>query len=73
MISATRMIKMFTTLRKESEDILKLKGLCPDNKIPKGLLLEGHESIKKALSLSEAFEKIKSIDRINESYPELKK
>jgi len=37
----TMMMKLQRTLREENETILKLKGFCPDNKIPRGLLLEG--------------------------------
>lgn len=29
---------MQKVLRQENENIMKLKGLCPDNKIPQGLL-----------------------------------
>jgi len=32
-------------LREENEKIVKLKGLCPDKKLPIGLLLEGKDSI----------------------------
>ncbi|EGR29243.1 ser thr protein phosphatase family protein, putative [Ichthyophthirius multifiliis] len=34
----SKMMKMQKILRQESETIVKLKGQCPDNKIPKGLL-----------------------------------
>lgn len=47
--------------------IVQLKGLCPDNKIPKGLLLEGGEAIKDAM---EMFTKAKSLDLKNERRPE---
>lgn len=60
------MIKIFKTLRKENEDILKLKGLCPDNKLPKGVLLEGSSAIKNAL---ENFTNIKKHDINNEKRP----
>ena len=33
-----KMMTMFKTLREEEETILQLKGLCPDNKVPRGLL-----------------------------------
>jgi serine/threonine-protein phosphatase 2B catalytic subunit len=36
-----KMIKMFKTLREDNESIVKLKGMCSDGKIPKGLLTEG--------------------------------
>jgi hypothetical protein len=37
---------MFATLRSESELILKIKGMAPDGKIPRGLLLEGRPAIR---------------------------
>lgn len=64
--SICRIIKLFKTLRKENEDILKLKGLCPDNKIPKGLLLEGSSAIKDAIS---QFASAKKEDISNEKRP----
>jgi serine/threonine-protein phosphatase 2B catalytic subunit len=47
--SVARMSKMFTTLREESETLLKLKNMSPDGKLPRGLLLEGKPAIKNAL------------------------
>lgn len=35
----SRMMMMQKTLRMENENIVKLKGLCPDNRIPRGLLM----------------------------------
>ena len=40
------MMKMQKTLREENELIVKLKGFCPDNKIPRGLILEGKNALK---------------------------
>ena len=37
---------MFTTLREESEMLLKIKNISPDGKIPRGLLMEGKPAIK---------------------------
>lgn len=42
------MNKMFTTLREDSELILKIKNISPDGKLPRGLLLEGKPAIKNA-------------------------
>jgi hypothetical protein len=42
----TTMMKMQKTLREENELIVKLKGFCPDNKIPRGLILEGKNALK---------------------------
>ncbi len=65
--SISRMIKMFKVLRKENEDILKLKGLCPDNKLPKGVLFQGSSAIKDAL---QQFGDVRKMDIVNEKRPE---
>ena len=39
---------MFTTLRQESDMILKIKNISPDGKLPRGLLLDGKPAIKNA-------------------------
>ena len=39
------MIKLNKVLREESENVVKLKGMCPDNKISRGLLSKGGDSI----------------------------
>jgi len=36
----SRMMKMFKTLREESESVVQLKGMSSDGKVPIGLLLE---------------------------------
>jgi serine/threonine-protein phosphatase 2B catalytic subunit len=45
----SRMMKMFKTLREENESVVQLKGICPDGKVPKGLLLEGRKAIEDEL------------------------
>lgn len=60
------MLKLFKTLRQENEDILKLKGLCPDSKIPRGVLLQGAAAIKDALT---QFTNAKKADLNNEARP----
>ncbi len=47
--SIGRVAKMFSTLKQESEDLLKIKNMAPDGKIPRGLLLEGRPAIRDAL------------------------
>jgi serine/threonine-protein phosphatase 2B catalytic subunit len=42
----TMLMKMFKTLREENELIMKLKGFCPGNKIPRGILMQGPEALK---------------------------
>jgi serine/threonine-protein phosphatase 2B catalytic subunit len=64
--TVSRMIKMFKTLRKEQETIVSLKDLSSDNKLPKGLLVEGREALLTAL---EQFQRIREGDLANESRP----
>lgn len=62
-----KMAKMMRTLREDRETVVKLKGLAPDNKIPMGLLTEGHEALEDVLG---KFEKAKNADMKNEMRPE---
>lgn len=61
-----KMQTMFTTLRKEKEAIVKLKGLTGDNKLPKGVLLQGPNAIQASL---EFFERSKAAHREEEMMP----
>lgn len=44
--SVARISRMYTTLREESESLLKIKNISPDGKLPRGILLEGKPAIK---------------------------
>ena len=46
--SVGKMNKMFTTLKQESEMILKIKNISPDGRLPRGILLEGRPAIRHA-------------------------
>ncbi len=61
------MIRIFKTLRQENEAILKLKGLCPDNKIPRGVLLQGTTGIQDAIH---QFANARQMDLANEKRPD---
>ena len=63
----SKMIKIFKTIRDEKETIMQLKGLCPDNKIPIGLIQQGKRALEGAL---DSFIKAKEWDSINEKRPE---
>jgi serine/threonine-protein phosphatase 2B catalytic subunit len=65
--AVSKMMKMFKFLREEKELILELKGLCPDNRVPRGLLIEGKEAVHNAI---QTFEKAKQFDLINERRPD---
>ena len=67
--SVGRLSKMFSTLRQESEVLLKLKNMSPDGKLPRGLLLEGKPAIRNALK---QFNLAKDLDKVNEKRPKKK-
>lgn len=67
--SFARMNKMFSTLREESESLLKLKNMSPDGKLPRGLLLEGKPAIRNAIK---QFTLAKDLDKVNEKRPKRK-
>jgi serine/threonine-protein phosphatase 2B catalytic subunit len=62
----TMMMKMYKTLREENELIMKLKGFCPGNKIPRGILMQGPEALKTAL---DRYKNAKTLDAVNEKRP----
>lgn len=63
------MTKMFTTLREDSELILKIKNISPDGKLPRGILLEGKPAIKHA---AKQFNLAMELDKNNEKRPKKK-
>ncbi len=66
-IKAINMLtKMQKTIREENEALIALKGMCPDRRIPKGLLTAGSQAIKDALA---AFDNAEDIDGVNEMLP----
>lgn len=65
--AVSKMMKMYKFLREEKELIMELKGLCPDNRVPRGLLIEGKEAVHNAI---QTFEKAKQFDLINERRPD---
>ena len=67
--SVARVNRMFTTLREESETLLKLKNMSPDGKLPRGLLLDGKPAIKNALK---QFNLARQLDKNNEKRPKKK-
>jgi serine/threonine-protein phosphatase 2B catalytic subunit len=62
----TVLMKMYRTLREQRELIMKLKGFCPGNKIPRGIIMQGPEALKSAL---ERYKKTKKLDECNEMMP----
>lgn len=63
------MNKMFSTLREDSELILKIKNISPDGKLPRGLLLEGKPAIK---NVAKQFNLALELDKENEKRPKRK-
>lgn len=68
-MTMARMQKMFSTLKNESEMLIKIKGMSPDGKIPRGLLLEGRPAIKDSFR---EFSRATELDRVNERMPKQK-
>ena len=67
----SKMMKMFKTLREENESVVQLKGICPDGKLPKNLLLEGKKAIENELiDRSKVFQNAKKLDSMNEAMPD---
>ena len=62
----TVLMKMYRTLREQRELIMKLKGFCPGNKIPRGIIMQGPEALKSAL---ERYKRTKKLDECNEMMP----
>ena len=44
-LAMSRMMKIFKNLREDSEMVMELKGLCPDNKVPLGLIMKGKQAL----------------------------
>lgn len=67
-IAVAKMKRMLTTLRTEKELLLLLKGMAPDGKIPRGILMEGRPAIHDAIK---EFALAKKNDSINERRPDV--
>jgi len=65
-LAVTKILRMYKTLRQESESIVALKQLTPNHKIPLGLLRDGPDKIKEVLL---SFETAKKADQVNEVRP----
>lgn len=65
-LSVSKILRMYKILRQEHENIVALKQLTPNHKMPFGLLGKGSAEIQKALS---GFEQAKRADEVNERMP----
>jgi serine/threonine-protein phosphatase 2B catalytic subunit len=67
----SKMMKMFKTLREENESVMQLKGICPDGKVPMGLLLEGKKALESEIvDRNQLFTNAKKLDSMNEGMPQ---
>lgn len=64
--SFTKMQQMYQVLSTERENILKIKNISPDGKLPRGLLLQGKSAIKNHIK---QFENALQLDAKNEMRP----
>ncbi len=67
--SMGKMNVMLKSLRESSEEVLKIKNLSPDGKLPRGMLLEKQSAIKFDQS---NFNLTKDLDKTNEKRPKRK-
>merc|ERR1719495_2554733 len=65
-LAVSRVMKFYRTLQQSQDDIIKLKQLSPNRKLPNGVLAGGKEAIKAALK---TFDEAKRIDAESEMYP----
>lgn len=65
-LAVSRVMKFYRTLQQEQADIIKLKQLSPNRKLPNGVLAGGKEAIQAALK---SFHDAKRIDAESEMYP----
>ena len=86
--SVARINRMYTTLREESEMLLKIKNISPDGKLPRGILMEGKPAIKNGkwekkfffqsarfltfFLVLKQFQLAKELDKVNEKRPQRK-
>jgi hypothetical protein len=67
------MMSMLKQMRQESENVVSLRGLCPDTKVPPDLLIEGKKALQGngagTSDRSGLFQRAKLMDSINESLP----
>ncbi|KAF0990364.1 hypothetical protein HZS_1725, partial [Henneguya salminicola] len=75
-LAVGRMAQVFTILREESFNVIKLKGLTPNGTLPAGLLSGGKDSLLSALEHFSAdgqlvanFDEARQLDLINERCP----
>ncbi len=61
-----KMLKMFSALRQERENVVSVSPFAPQDKLPEPLISENVESIKEAVG---DFQKSKSTDKFNEKRP----
>ena len=67
--SVGRMNLMLSNMRKNQEQILKMKQMSPDGKLPKGALLDLKPAIEYA---SRQYDLVKGLDAQNEKRPRAK-
>ena len=67
--SMGKMNVMLKSLREGSEDILKMKNMSPDGKLPRGILLDRKSAIKFDVN---SFNMTKDLDKTNEKRPKNK-
>ncbi len=69
-LAMSRMMRIFKSLREDSEMVMQLKGLCPDNKVPPGLIMKGKLAMEAEITDKVGlFQDAKQLDQVNERMP----
>ncbi|XP_014213164.1 serine/threonine-protein phosphatase 2B catalytic subunit alpha isoform-like [Copidosoma floridanum] len=67
--AVSKMSRHYSILTDERETVLKLKGLSPDGRLPRGLLSQGKRALRDALKRRLSFDEAKLMDAENEKMP----
>jgi len=65
-VAVTKLMRMYKVLKENQNNIIKLKQLSPNGKIPSGVLQGGANAIDKAIS---SFREAQKADKVNEARP----
>jgi len=65
-VAVTKLMRMYKVLKENQNNIVKLKQLSPNNKLPHGVLAGGSKEIEKVLA---SFKSAKRADKVHEALP----
>eukprot|EP01083_Nonionella_stella_P283003 963185_1 len=69
-VAVTKLMRMYKVLKENQNNIVKLKQLSPNGKLPAGILAGGTKEIERAIS---SFNEAKKADKVHEALPNANK